>query len=300
MPLLTGRNVSPKIPRKPRYFIRLINKTMSPTQENPPLNELVNLAGKKAVVTGGATGIGLAICRRLTEAGAAVLIADTNLEGARHASEELASNGYTVHLTQCDVSQEKAVRDMVGTAVREMGGIDILVNNAGIYPRIPFNQMTAAEFEQVLSVNLTGAFLCSRYASARMIEQRQGGSIINIASIEAIHPSSTGMAAYDASKAGVLMLTRSTARELGQHGIRVNVIAPGGIMTRGVITHLGRQSKETEKAQLKELKAFMARMALGRMGEADDIARVALFLASDLSAYMTGSLMVVDGGYLIS
>jgi len=108
------------------------------------------------------------------------------------------------------------------------------------------------------------------------------------------------MSAYDASKGGVLMLTKSTARELGQHDIRVNAIAPGGIMTRGMLSHIGTTSKEQEKEQLKELKAFMARIALGRMGDADDIARVALFLASDLASYITGDLIVVDGGYLIS
>lgn len=273
---------------------------MTLPNKQAPISELIDLTGKRAIVTGGAMGIGFAISCRLAEAGATVLIADTNAEAAQKAIEELKSCGYKATLTQCDVSNEEEVKAMVDSAVKEMGGIDILVNNAGIYPRIPLEQMTGHGFEQVMSVNLKGTFLCSRYASQKMIEQRRGGCIINIASIEAVHPSSTGMSAYDASKGGVLMLTKSTARELGQHGIRVNAIAPGGIMTQGVLSHVGTTSKEEEKEQLKELKAFMARMALGRMGDADDIARVALFLASDLASYITGDLIVVDGGYLIS
>ena len=272
---------------------------MSLLQENIPLNELINLTGKNAIVTGGAMGIGFAIARRLAEAGAGVLIADSDVETAQKASDELKSYGYHAVFAQCDVSREKEVQDTVNATVREMGSIDTLINNAGIYPRTPLEQMTGADFEKVISVNLTGTFLCSRYASQEMIKQRRGGSIINIASIEAIHPSSTGMSAYDASKGGVLMLTKSLARELGQYSIRVNAIAPGGIMTRGVLSHMGTSSKEQEKAQLKELKAFMARMPLGRMGEADDVARVALFLASDLASYITGDLIIVDGGYLV-
>ena len=269
--------------------------------ENMSLQELVSLTGKKVIVTGGATGIGFAISCRLAEAGATVLIADRDTEAAQKATGELEKRGYEACFTQCDVSREKQVISMVDTAVREMGGIDILVNNAGIYPRMPLPQMTGNDFKQVISVNLTGTFLCCRYASEKIIEQRRGGSIINLASIEALHPSHTGMSAYDASKGGVLTLTKSLARELGQYDIRVNTIAPGGIMTQGTVSRIrGESSSEEEKAQLKELKSFMARIALGRMGDADDIARVALFLASELSSYMTGSLITVDGGYLIS
>jgi len=272
---------------------------MSLKQEDVPLKDLISLAGKGAVVTGGAMGIGLAISYRLAEAGAGVLIADTNYEEARKSAEELKGRGFKAYYLKCDVTSEPDVQEMVDTAAKT-SGIDILVNNAGIYPRKFLEQMTARDFEQVVAVNLTGTFLCSRYASQKMIERGSGGSIINIASIDAVHPSSTGMSAYDASKGGVLMLTKSTARELGPHGIRVNAIAPGGIMTRGILSHMGAPSKEQGKAQLKELKAFMARMVLGRMGDADDVARVALFLASDLAGYVTGDLIVADGGYLIS
>jgi NAD(P)-dependent dehydrogenase (short-subunit alcohol dehydrogenase family) len=130
-----------------------------------------------------------------------------------------------------------------------------------------------------------------------MISKLKGGCIINIASIEALHPSSPGMSAYDASKGGVLMLTKSLARELGKYDIRVNAIAPGAIKTRGV---LSQTSPLGGRSQLRELKAFLSRIVLGRMGDVDDIARVALFLASGLADYVTGDLIVVDGGYLVS
>jgi len=273
---------------------------LAPPDRQQTIGELINLAGKRAIVTGGATGIGSAIASRFAEAGAIILIADTDAETAEKTAGELTRGGYQAAFVWCDVSREQAVQEMVSTAVERMGGIDILVNNAGIYPRKPLAQMTADDFEQVIAVNLKGTFLCSREASVRMIEQGQGGCIINIGSIDSVHPSSAGLSAYDSSKGGVLMLTKSLARELGQYDIRVNAIAPGGIMTRAMASHTTESSPEEARAQLKELKAFMARMALGRMGEADEIGRVALFLASGLSSYMTGSLVVVDGGYLVS
>ena len=273
---------------------------MSLPENNVPINDLISLAEKRAIVTGGAMDIGFAISYRLAQAGASVLIADIDAEAAQEAIEQLKGTGYNAIFTRCDVSQEEEVKAMVGTAMAKMGGIDILVNNAGIYPRTPLSQMTGSDFETAISVNLTGTFLCSRYASEKMIEQRRGGCIINIASIDSLHPSSTGLSAYDSSKGGVLMLTRSMALELGRYNIRVNAIAPGGIMTQGMLSQTRASSKEPEKAQLKELKAFMARLVLGRMGDADDVARVALFLASDLASYVTGDLIVVDGGYLIS
>ena len=185
---------------------------------------------------------------------------------------------------------------MVSAAMEKAGGIDILVNNAGIFPRISFAQMTGDDFEQVIAVNLKGTFLCSREVSQQMIAQERGGCIINLASIAALRPAAKGLSAYDASKGGVLALTKSLALELGRHDIRVNAIAPGGILTKGVLARLDEQAKQ-DRAQLRQ---FMSRTALGRMGNADDVARVALFLASELASYITGSLIVADGGYLIS
>ncbi len=270
---------------------------MALSSDRVPVRELINLKGKAAIITGGATGIGLAISRRLAEAGARIIIADTNLERTQQAVQELGGNGYQADPIQCDVSIEDEVERMTETALKKTGGIDILVNNAGIYPRIPLTQMTGDDFERVISINLKGTFLCSRQVSRHMMERGKGGCIINIVSIDSVHPSADGMAAYDASKGGMLTLTKSMARELGRHDIRVNAIAPGGILTEGVVSKLTESPTDQRKAQLK---AFMARMPLGRMGRADDIGRVALFLASDLAGYITGSMVVVDGGYLVS
>ncbi|MDY6918088.1 MAG: SDR family oxidoreductase [Chloroflexota bacterium] len=270
---------------------------MSPSQRYVPLNDLISLTGRGAIVTGAAVGIGFAISYRLAEAGASVAVVDQDGEGAERASDELRRLGYQAHHVACDVSREDDVEDMVRSAAGLLGHIDILVNNAGVYPRAPLGATSGDDFEQVLAVNLKGTFLCGREASRHMIEARRGGCIINIASIDAVHPSSKGLTAYDASKGGVLSLTKSMALELGQHDIRVNAIAPGGVLTESMLSHV--TGSETAQGR-SELKKFMARMALGRMGEADDVGRAALFLASDLASYMTGSLVVVDGGYLIS
>jgi 2-deoxy-D-gluconate 3-dehydrogenase len=276
---------------------------MSRLKDLEPLGKLIDLSGRNALVTGGASGIGLAICARLAEAGAGVYIVDVDAEQGRSACRELREAGFRCSCGRCDVRDEPSVEAVVKAAVREMDGIHILVNNAGVYPRKPLAEMRAEDFHRVIAVNLTGTFLFTRCVSEAMVARKRGGCIINIASIEALHPSSTEMSAYDASKGGVLAFTRSTARELGNHDIRVNAIAPGGIMTRGVAAQFGTGGDVSEaerKAQLKELKSFMRRMVLGRMGAPDDVARAALFLVSELSSYVTGELIVVDGGYLIS
>jgi NAD(P)-dependent dehydrogenase (short-subunit alcohol dehydrogenase family) len=141
---------------------------------------------------------------------------------------------------------------------------------------------------------LKGLLYFSREVGRWMVEKKTGGCIINLASIDALHPSHKGLSIYDASKGAVLTVTKSLAKELGQEGIRVNAIAPGGILTEGALSQKGEQNT---RAGLKE---FMSRITIGRMGTPDDIGRVALFLASDLSGYMTGSLLTVDGGYLLS
>jgi 2-deoxy-D-gluconate 3-dehydrogenase len=263
----------------------------------PKLTQLISIDGKRAIVTGGAKGLGLAISYRLAEAGATILIADNDREEAIKSAEVLTKCGLKSVAVQCDVSREKDIVKMIETAAKEMGGVDILVNNAGIFPQIPLQEMTAADFEKVISINLKGTMLCSREASRLMIEKRSGGNIINLASIDAIHPSDKGMAAYDASKGAVLSLTKSLALELGEHDIRVNAIAPGGILTQSLQSLVTTAPTVDGKARLKK---FMARMVLGRMGEADEVARVALFLASEMSSYITGTIIVVDGGYLIS
>jgi 2-dehydro-3-deoxy-D-gluconate 5-dehydrogenase len=187
----------------------------------------------------------------------------------------------------------------VAAAAERLGGIDILVNNAGIYPQVPMLEMERAVWDKILAVNLTGLAFVSRAVGRRMVEQGTGGAIVNIASIDALHPSMVGLAAYDSSKGGVLMFTKSLALELAPHGVRVNAIAPGGIATEGASRPLEGSGLTPEQMEAM-VAAFMEKIPLKRMGTPDDIATAAVFLASDAAGYVTGELLVVDGGTLLS
>lgn len=263
----------------------------------PPaaLAELINLQGKCAIVTGGAMGIGWGIAYRLAEAGASVVIADMDETVGETAAKALTEKGWKAAFVKTDVSDETTVQGAAKFAEDTYGSINILVNNAGIYPVMPALQMDTATFEKILAVNLKGVFFCTKAAAGVMIRKGRGGKIINITSIDALHPSSVGLAAYDASKHGLWGFTKNTALELAPHNIQVNAIAPGGIATPG--TGAGRPATPgTEEI----LKKFLQKIPMGRMGEPDDIGTAALFLASGLSRYMTGSQIVVDGGVLLS
>jgi 2-deoxy-D-gluconate 3-dehydrogenase len=264
-----------------------------------PIDKLLDLAGKTAIVTG-AVGIGYGIAYRLAEAGANVAIASLHKAEVDNTAADLARGGWKLKAIAADVSNEEDVRRIMKETVSAYGGIDILVNNAGIYPTMPVMQMTSSDFERVLAVNLKSVFLCSKYAVAQMIKQGHGGKIINITSIDALHPSSVGLAHYDASKHGVWGFTKNLALEVAPHKIWVNAIAPGGILTPGV-------KKMQQSIPLpqgidsgKMLNSFMSKIPMHRLGEADEIGKVALFLASEMSSYMTGSQIVVDGGVLLS
>jgi 2-deoxy-D-gluconate 3-dehydrogenase len=256
----------------------------------PSLAELVNLSGKTAIVTGGAMGIGLGIARRLHEAGASILVADLDLAASEHATQALrAVRADSALAVRCDVSDPESVEGMVHTAVESFGGVDILVNNAGIFPMLPLEDLDVETFRRVIDVNLTGLFLCTKAVSARMIAQGGGGRIVNVTSIDALHPSMVGLAHYDASKHGAWGFTKNIALELAPHNIVVNAIAPGGIRTPG--------TGDMDEASLA---GFEAMIPMRRMGDPDDIGRAALFLASELSSYMTGAQIVVDGGRLLA
>jgi 2-deoxy-D-gluconate 3-dehydrogenase len=259
------------------------------------LNELIRLEGKAAIVTGGAKGIGYGISCRLAEAGASVLVADIDEAAAQKTATELQEKGWKAQAITTDVSSEEAVQRMVATCQKVFGSVDILVNNAGIFPNQPIARMSAEDFEHVVHVNLRSVFLTTRYVSEAMQQVGKGGRIINITSIDALHPSMVGLAHYDASKHGVWGFTKNSALELAEHNIWVNAIAPGGIQTPGVEAMQGSGTANPEA-----IKAFMAKIPMHRMGEPDEIGKVALFLASDLSSYMTGTQVVVDGGALLS
>lgn len=268
--------------------------------ETIPNSKLLDLTGKVAIVTGGAMGIGLGIVRRLAEAGATVVIADMDQEKAQKAVSDLTAKGWKVKAIKCDVSSEDEVKKMVQETVSSFGSLDILVNNAGIYPNIPVSKMTFEDFDKILAINLEGVFLTTKYASEKMIAQGKGGKIINITSIDALHPSMVGLSAYDASKHGLWGFTKNSALELAPHKIWVNAIAPGGIATPGVAKLQAAAPTAAGVDPQKTIEAFMAKIPMKRMGEPDEIGKVALFLASEMSSYMTGSQIVVDGGALLS
>lgn len=259
------------------------------------IQELLDLKGKTAIVTGGAMGIGFGIAFRLAEAGASIVIADYNEEVGTSAAKQLRDRGWTSEFVKTDVADEMQVKAATQFALDTYGSIDILVNNAGIYPIIPVIQMMPDDFEKILAVNLKSVFLFTKSVGDVMIKRGIGGKIINITSIDALHPSSVGLAVYDASKHGLWGFTKNTALELAPHNIQVNAIAPGGIATPG--TGAGKPTTPDMKVILKR---FLEKIPMKRMGEPDDIGRVALFLASDLSSYMTGSQIIVDGGVLLS
>ena len=240
-------------------------------------------------------GIGFGIAYRLAEAGASVVIADANKAAAEEAAAKLAARGWQASALEVDVSNAAQVGTMVEAAVKTYGGVDILVNNAGIYPTTPVMQMQEKDFDRILSINLKGVFLATQAVAAQMIAQGKGGKILNITSVDALHPSMVGLAAYDASKHGVWGFTKNVALELAPHKIWVNAIAPGPVRTPG--TGAGKMSPQEMEVTMKPL---LEKIPMHRMGEPDDIGKAALFLASDLSSYMTGSQIVVDGGVLLS
>jgi len=261
--------------------------------------EIFDLKGKAAIVTGGAMGIGEAIALQLAEAGASVMIADISLEAANKVVDQIKSRGGKAEAIYADAGSANDARKVAQATVDTFGRLDILVNNAGIYPFSPALETTEALWDKVLGINLKGVFFFAQAAAQQMIKVGHGGKIVNIASIDALHPTGN-LVHYDASKGGVVMVTKSLALEFGPHKINVNAIAPGGIQTPGGQAQSTAILKATNMPSEELMKAFTARIPLRRMGEPADIAKVVLFLASSASDYMTGSLVVVDGGYLLS
>jgi 2-dehydro-3-deoxy-D-gluconate 5-dehydrogenase len=260
-----------------------------------PLQDLLNLSGKAVIVTGGAKGIGYGISYRLAEAGAKVLIADMDEPAAKQAARELNDKGWKAEIVTVDVSSEVDVKRMINLCKELFGSVDILVNNAGIYPAMSLAEMSVDLFDKVIQVNLRSVFLTTKYV-AEVMKPQGGGKIINISSIDALHPTMVGLAHYDASKHGMWGFTKNAALELAEHKIWVNAIAPGGIATPGAT---GASDGPATEQAVAQAQAFLARIPMQRMGQPDDIGMVALFLASDMSAYMTGEQVVVDGGALL-
>ena len=267
------------------------------TEGRTPIASLLDLSGRSAIVTGAGVGIGHGIASRLAEAGASVTVGDVSKERAEEGAKAIANQGRRAQPFAGDVSKRQDVEAMVATAVDSYGGVDILVNNAGIYPTSLLMEMDDELFDNVLDVNLRGVYLCTKVVASRMIDQGRGGRIVNITSIDALHPSSPGLAHYDASKHGVWGFTKNVALELAAHRIWVNAVAPGAIATPGVEEGRARVEGVDMDAMVE---AFLQRIPMHRMGEPDDIAKVVLFFCSEMSDYMTGAQVVVDGGALLA
>lgn len=256
--------------------------------------QLFDLTSKGAIVTGAAMGIGQAIALRLAEAGAGVVVADINLEAAIETAEQIKAKGGQAIAIKADAGSVADAKKVVQAAMDNFGRLDILVNNAGIFPFSLALTLSEELWDKVIDVNLKGVVFYAQAAARKMIETEQAGKIVNIASIDALHPSGN-LVHYDASKGGVVMATKSLALEFSQYKIAVNAIAPGGITTPGAAAGTGGAAVTSEMMQ-----RFMARIPMGRMGAPDDIAGAVLFLVSEAASYITGTLLVVDGGYLLS
>lgn len=242
------------------------------------------LNGKVAVVTGASRGIGRAAALKLASQGALVIV---NYNGSKDRAEEVKKEieaaGGKAEIRQCNVSDYAACEEMFKEIIVEFGSVDILVNNAGITKDGLLLKMSEADYDAVLDTNLKGTFNCIRFVSRQMIKQR-GGRIINMSSVSGVL-GNAGQANYSASKAGVIGLTKSAARELAGRGITVNAIAPGFINT-----------EMTEALSDKVKEGVVAQIPLGRFGETEDIANAVAFLASEEAGYITGQVLCVDGG----
>jgi NAD(P)-dependent dehydrogenase (short-subunit alcohol dehydrogenase family) len=249
----------------------------------------MRLNGKVALVTGAAQGIGLACAEAFLAEGAKVVLADSNAEKGRLAADRLRAGGAHAVFTRCDVAKKSEVEAAVALAVAEFGALDILVANAGIVHAAEFLDLEEADFDRVIAVNLKGVFLAGQAAARQMVKQGRAGCIINMSSVNAVL-AIPNQVPYVVSKGGTNQLTKVMALSLAPHGIRVNGIGPGTILTELAKTAvLG--NKEAERK-------ILSRTPMGRMGAPEEIARVAVFLASDDASYLTGQTIYPDGGRL--
>lgn len=253
------------------------------------IRELFDLTGKTAIVTGGSRGIGVEMAEALAEAGAKLMLCARREEQLNETVENFRRRGFQTEGKVCDVSKEADVQKVVKTVIEKFGTIDILINNAGVSWGAMPEEMTLAEWQKVIDVNLTGCFLMAQAVGREMLKQ-QSGSIINIASIAGITSSPNGpfYAGYVASKAGLIGLTRELAASWGRKGIRVNAIAPGFFHSRladKVIDIYERTIQENN--------------AIPRIGQNGELKGATVFLASDASSYITGQTIIVDGGMTI-
>ncbi|RKN86867.1 SDR family NAD(P)-dependent oxidoreductase [Paenibacillus ginsengarvi] len=239
---------------------------------------------KVVIVTGGASGIGEATVRLFAQEGAKVVIADFSDRG-QSVSEQLNADGNDTLFVKTDVTQEEQVALMVKKTVQKYGKLDILFANAGIAKDMPAHELTAEAWQRTIDINLTGVFLCDKYAIMQMLEQGTGGAIVNCGSIHS-HVGKSGVTAYASAKGGVKLMTQSVGIDYAKKGIRVNAICPGYIDTPLLA---GRSEAVNEH--------LIGLHPMGRLGRPEEVAKAVLFLASDDASSITGTTLLVDGGY---
>ena len=251
---------------------------------------MFSLKNKVAIITGARRGIGRTHALTLSKAGAKVVVCDISEEDCQKVVEEIKKEKGEALALKCDVAKKEEVEGIVKKTVEKFGKVDILVNNAGICQFKPFLELTEEEWDRTLDINLKGYFLCAQAAAKEMVKQKSG-VIINIASV-AMGQVGVGfptLAHYCASKAGIVAMTETLASELAPFNIRVNAIAPGAIETPMI---------DPMKQDPKIMEAMLARVPMHRAGRPEEVSNLVLFLASDESSYMTGSTVVIDGGWL--
>mgnify|MGYP006269651951 CR=1 FL=1 len=259
-----------------------------------PMADLLDFAGRSVVVTGGARGLGRAIARRFALAGAAVAIPDIDGATAAASARELADEtGATVIGPTMDVRRPNEVVDGLDEIASRLGGVDVVIGNAGIFYRRPTLDMTDDAFHDMFATNVEGLFTCYRWALQRWVASQHRGVLVTVASINPYHPSHPGMVAYDSSKAAVITMTSTLAKEFGPHGIRVVGVAPGAVDAEAL------QAALADPRSGPHFEEFRRRTPLGRFGDPDEHARVVLFLASDAASYITGTTLLVDGGRIL-